>query len=800
MVKELLNSSYDKLEKVNPFMVLPQQLPIKLLLLHGLEDSMLDWRASSSVYYQLIKDKANRGKINLYFCRDADHGDLPFIADFVPNMVEYFPFKERAGGSSPSQDTIKNSKINKQLAGLAELVDALGLGPKQELKRVFREVEATDFDKNKLEKFKELPRVLQKLGSFGKDIRDKRITPNDEELKTIEEVIDAIYENNKYLLNSAPEIATAAKIRDVQPILSDSKTLIQQMREKNPDPDPSYKPKRLFLPEISPIEIVEKLTYYGLETKLIEKERNKYFEFDPLPNRPDLLSCEQKKVKVKIESRNCHAFYLGLPVNNVVDAANLVMLESGQPLHVFDYESLSEKKELVIRQVREGEVMVSLQNDNLILNSKDMIISSGEKIIDLAGIIGTRETAVNLQTRNILVECAFFCSEAIKLTTNRLNFATSARNLNSGEIFIYQAAKEEKEKIIAITQNFIEKKTGQKFTELAVSNFPVIERDLSFLFPEELDYNKVIETLRKVGGDKLVEVNIFDVYQNAEMSRKKQKSVSYHLVFQSSTETLENKEIEKIMIEIIIVSTILFKAKENLFLSAIIDKYGNGYTEFPIEEVKSKIESRLKLAPATGGASLLLGAASTGLVGVGVAATVEAVGEYVEINNNKGSTIKLSSEMNKGNNKLDEGCGDVLHLLIVKRDNYLKKCLFAGQQSCLITVAAANILCSCLEEKDLEFAQVLISNCQKMIDKKEYNLDSCPDFQVFNDIPQFPNRLECVSQEFKTFSTALEKVRVGNCSNCSPFYAGTAASEVKVGEVEKFRQRAQKFKERNNER
>jgi hypothetical protein len=44
------------------------------------------------------------------------------------------------------------------------------------------------------------------------------------------------------------------------------------------------------LPEISPIEITKKLTYHGLETKLVEKERNKYFEFDLLPNRPDLLS------------------------------------------------------------------------------------------------------------------------------------------------------------------------------------------------------------------------------------------------------------------------------------------------------------------------------------------------------------------------------------------------------------------------------------------------------------------------------------------------------------------------------
>jgi hypothetical protein len=89
IVKELLSSSYDKLEKVNPFLALPQRLPIKLLLLHGLEDSVLDWRATSNIYHQLIKEKSNKGKVNLYFCRNADHGDLPFIADFVPNSLRW---------------------------------------------------------------------------------------------------------------------------------------------------------------------------------------------------------------------------------------------------------------------------------------------------------------------------------------------------------------------------------------------------------------------------------------------------------------------------------------------------------------------------------------------------------------------------------------------------------------------------------------------------------------------------------------------------------------------------------------
>src|SRR3954465_8032176 len=73
---------------------------------------------------------------------------------------------------------------------------------------------------------------------------------------------------------------------------------------------------------------------------------------------------------------------------------------------------------------------------------------------------------------------------------------------------------------------------------------------------------------------------------------------------------------------------------------------------------------------------------------------------------------------------LDAGCGDIIYLLIKKKDNYLEKCLFSGQQSCLITVAAANILCSSLEGKDLNFAHEILNNCQAMIEKREYNLEN----------------------------------------------------------------------------
>lgn len=94
-----------------------------------------------------------------------------------------------------------------------------------------------------------------------------------------------------------------------------------------------------------------------------------------------------------------------------------------------------------------------------------------------------------------------------------------------------------------------------------VSNFPSSEKDLSFLFSENTDYSQVIKEIRKITGDNLQEITVFDVYQNAEMAKVGERSMSFHLIFQSFTKTLESKEIEEIMKNIIERVENLFSAK-----------------------------------------------------------------------------------------------------------------------------------------------------------------------------------------------------------------------------------------------
>jgi len=101
----------------------------------------------------------------------------------------------------------------------------------------------------------------------------------------------------------------------------------------------------------------------------------------------------------------------------------------------------------------------------------------------------------------------------------------------------------------------------QKTSYQPVSNFPSSAKDLSFVFPENVNYGEVIKAIKEIAGNNLQEIKVFDVYQNVELEREREKSVSFHLNFQSPIKTLESKEIEKILENIIKKVEQVFAAK-----------------------------------------------------------------------------------------------------------------------------------------------------------------------------------------------------------------------------------------------
>lgn len=306
--------------------------------------------------------------------------------------------------------------------------------------------------------------------------------------------------------------------------------------------------------------IVKNLTALGLETEII----NENWQFTPLPNRLDLFSWwgiareinillnyplilpienqsrfnhlvnyqETNWGKIKVNDDECSQIQLVLiqnikiqtspawiksylasnniaSINNIIDTANLVMLETGQPLHVYDYDRLP-SQEIMVRKALNRENMTNLKEQLMILNDEDIVISAGKEIISLAGIIGSRVAAVNSKTINILIESAFFIPFSIKKTSQRLNFSTQAsqyfskkHNLPFGNYALKRAIELIKEicpsmvvkdvvswaknpnqetKIILISHELIKKKIG---VELSSKKIEESLKKLQFSFRKE---------------------------------------------------------------------------------------------------------------------------------------------------------------------------------------------------------------------------------------------------------------------------------------------------------------------------
>lgn len=94
-------------------------------------------------------------------------------------------------------------------------------------------------------------------------------------------------------------------------------------------------------------------------------------------------------------------------VNNVVDATNFVMMELGQPLHAFDFDTLSEKR-IVVRRAKKGEKIVSIDGKENTLDASMLVIADAARPVAVAGVMGGKETEVGDRTVNVLLESARF--------------------------------------------------------------------------------------------------------------------------------------------------------------------------------------------------------------------------------------------------------------------------------------------------------------------------------------------------------------------------------------------------------
>lgn len=134
-----------------------------------------------------------------------------------------------------------------------------------------------------------------------------------------------------------------------------------------------------------------------------------------------------KNVKIEESNRKIQNYLLNSgirPINNIVDLTNFLMLELGQPLHAFDLDKI--EGNINIRNAIEGEKVVTLDDVERVLSTNDMLICDDVKPIAIAGVMGLKNSEIDSNTKNILIESAFFTKKAIKSTSKKLGLKSEA--------------------------------------------------------------------------------------------------------------------------------------------------------------------------------------------------------------------------------------------------------------------------------------------------------------------------------------------------------------------------------------
>lgn len=124
-------------------------------------------------------------------------------------------------------------------------------------------------------------------------------------------------------------------------------------------------------------------------------------------------------------------------INNIVDAANFVMFEIGQPMHAFDLDKLSKDgglAKIAVKNASIGESIATLDGKEVSLDENTLIISDGKNPLAIAGIKGGKFAEIGDTTKNIIIESANFAPALIRKTSRRLNILTDSSKRFENEI------------------------------------------------------------------------------------------------------------------------------------------------------------------------------------------------------------------------------------------------------------------------------------------------------------------------------------------------------------------------------
>ncbi|MBW1615706.1 MAG: phenylalanine--tRNA ligase subunit beta [Deltaproteobacteria bacterium] len=189
------------------------------------------------------------------------------------------------------------------------------------------------------------------------------------------------------------------------------------------------------------------------------------------------------------------------PINNIVDITNFVMLETGQPLHAFDFNLLFENR-IVVKKACQNQEFITLDNKTIKLENETLMICDGEKPVAVAGVMGGLNSEIRDNTNTILLESAYFNPISTRKTSKRLG-------INSDSAYRFERGVDPEGTIFALTRaaaliaeisggKIIKGIIDKNFISKKITPIEISETDVSKLLGISIDKKRIKKLLESI--------------------------------------------------------------------------------------------------------------------------------------------------------------------------------------------------------------------------------------------------------------------------------------------------------------
>ena len=215
------------------------------------------------------------------------------------------------------------------------------------------------------------------------------------------------------------------------------------------------------------------------------------------------------------------------PINNVVDISNYVMLETGQPLHFYDADTL--KGKLEVRMAKGGEKLITLDNIERTLSKEDIVISDGERVIGLAGVMGGLDTEITDNTKNVIIESAIFDGVKVRKTSKEILRSEASTRFEKGldpnrtYIAIERACKLLEEYANGEVVGGVAKYDKES---LANRDIEISFKKIKDVLGMEISPKDVLDVFRRLGFDVIINGKKYDFSSKEELKNIEEITVS----------------------------------------------------------------------------------------------------------------------------------------------------------------------------------------------------------------------------------------------------------------------------------